>query len=77
MSLLFSDNNRDNGLLVLRNVNGQQIDGVKTNVFQLFKDTGFLMDIKTNLKFVNALDIMFNLNNGTFKPFKKTNDSLL
>ena len=77
MSLLFSDNNRDDGLLVLRNVNGQQIDGVKTNVFQLFKDTGFLMDIKTNLKFVNALDIMFSLNNGTFKPFKKTNDSLL
>ena len=64
---------RDDGLLVLRNVSGQHIDRVRKNVIQLFKDIGFFIDIVTNLKIVNFLDITFNLNNGTFKP----NDSLL
>ena len=63
--------------MVLRNVNGQQIDHVRENVIQLFKDIGFLIDIETNLKIVNFLDITFNLSNGTFKPYKKPNDSLL
>ena len=60
---------RDDGLLVLRNVNGQQIDCVRKNTIQTFKDVGFLIDIKTNLKIVDFLDITFNLNNGTFKPY--------
>ena len=68
---------RDDGLLVLRNVNGLQIDRVNKNVIQLFKDIGFLIDIVTKLKIVNFLDITFNLNNGTVKPYKKPNDSLL
>ena len=77
-------------LLVLRNVNGQQIDRVRKYVIQLSKDIGFLIDIETNLKIVNFLDIRFDLNNGTFdlnngtfdlnngtfKPYKKPNDSL-
>ena len=56
---------RNDGLLVLRNVNGQKTDCVRKNVTQLFKDNGFLTDIKTNLKIVNFLYITFNLNNGT------------
>ena len=31
----------------------------------------------SNLKIVNFLDMTFNLNNGTFKPYKKPTDSLL
>ena len=68
---------RDDGLLALGNVNGQKLDRIRKNVIQLFKDSGFLMDIEANLKIVNFLDIKFNLNNGAFKPYKKTNDSLL
>ena len=68
---------RDNSLLVLRNVNGQQIDCVRKNTIQTFKEVGFLIDIETNLKIVDFLGITFNLNNGTFKPYKKPNDSLL
>ena len=37
---------RDNGLLFLRNVHRQQIDRVRKNVIQLFKDIGFLIDIE-------------------------------
>ena len=68
---------RDDRLLVLRNVNGQKLDRIRKKVIQLFKDCGFLIDIKTNLKIVNFHDITFNLKNGTFKPYKKSNNSLL
>ena len=68
---------RDDDLLVLRNTNGQQIDRVRKNTIQTFKDVGFLIDIETNLKIVDFLDTTFNLNSGTFKPYKKPNDSLL
>ena len=37
----------------------------------------FFIDIETNLRIVDFLDITFNLNNSTFKAYKKTNDSLL
>ena len=49
----------------------------EVNFLDLFKDIGFLIDIETNLKIVNFLDITFNLNNGTLKPYKKANDLLL
>ena len=68
---------RDDGLLVLHNVNGQQIDRVRKNTIQTFKDVGFLIDIETNLKIVDFLDITFNLNNSMSKPYKKPNDLLL
>ena len=64
---------RDDVLLVLCNVNRQQIDCLRKNI-QLYKVIGFLIDIETNLKIVNFLDITFNLNNGTFKPYKKPNN---
>ena len=68
---------RDDGLVILRNVNGQQIDRTRKNIIKIFKDIGFGIDIETNLKVVDFLDITFNLNNGIYKPYKKPNDRLL
>ena len=62
---------RDDRLLILRNVNGQQIDRMRKNIIKIFKDIGFAIDVETNLKIVDFLDITFNLNNGTYKPYKK------
>ena len=63
---------RDNGFLILRNVNEQQIDRVRKNVIQFLTliDIGFFIDIKINLKIVDFLDKTFNLNHGTFKLYK-------
>ena len=44
---------------------------------KIFKDVGFTIDVKTNFKIVDFLDITFDLNNGTYRPFKKANDLLL
>ena len=68
---------RDDGLVILRNVNGQQIDRTRKNIIKIFKDIGFGIDIETNSKVVDFLDITFNLNNGIYKPYKKPNDRLL
>ena len=68
---------RDDGLLVLCNVNKQKIVRIRKNVIESFKDSKFLVNLETNLKTVTFLDVTFNLINGSFKPYKKPNDSLL
>ena len=57
---------RDDGLLILRNVNGQQIDRMCKKIIKTFKDINFAIDVETNLKIVDFLDITFNLNNDTY-----------
>ena len=68
---------RDDSLVILRNVNGQKIDRTRKNIIKIFKDVGFSINIETNLKVVDFLDITFNLNYDIYKPYKKPNDSLL
>ena len=64
-------------ILILRNVNGQHIDRIHKNVIKTFKDISFAIDVETNLKVVDFLATTFNLNNGTYRPYKKPNDLLL
>ena len=65
---------RGDGLVILRNVNGQQIDRSRKNIIKIFKDVRFSIDIETDSKVVDFLDVTFNLNNGIYKPYKKLND---
>ena len=46
---------RDDGLVILRDVNRQQIDGTRKNIIKIFKDVGFSIDIETNSKVVRVL----------------------
>ena len=47
---------------------------MRKNIIETSKDIGFAIDVETNLKIVDFLDTTFNLNNGTYRPFKKPND---
>ena len=38
---------------------------------------GFSFDVKTYSKVVDFLDVTYNLNIGTYKPYKKSNNPLL
>ena len=67
---------RDDGLLIFRNVNREQIDRMRKNIIKTFKDIAFAIDVETNLKIVGFLDTTFNLNNGTYRPYKKPNNLL-
>ena len=52
------------------------MDRMRKNI-KIFKDVGFKIEIQTNLKIVDLLDVTFNLENGTYCPYKKPNDPLL
>ena len=68
---------RDDGLALLRNLNRQQFDKVRKKIIGVFKDIGFSLEIETNLKEVDFLDVSLNLSNGTYHPYKKPNARLL
>ena len=53
------------------------MDPARKNVIKIFKEVGFKIEIQTHLKIVNFLDVTFNLASGTYRPYKKANESLL
>ena len=53
------------------------MDQMRKNIIKIFKNIRFAIDIETDLKIVDFLDTTFNLNNGTYRPYKKPNDLLL
>ena len=61
---------RDDGLLILRNLNGQQIHRMCQNIINIFKDVGFAIDVETNRKIENSFEITFNLSNSTYSRTK-------
>ena len=40
----------------------------------MFKQTGLQKIIECNLKVINYLDVTFNLNDGSYPPYRKPND---
>ena len=53
------------------------MDKKRKTIITVLKDIGFSIDIPANLKEVDFLDVTLNLQNGTFRPYKKPNDKLL
>ena len=52
-------------------------DKIRKIIIKLFKDTGFQLEIKTNPKKVEFLEVTFSLITGLYTPYKKPNDNLL
>ena len=65
---------RDDGLAVLKNVSGPASEKTKKHLQYLFKQKGLQIIIECNLKVVNYLDVTFNLNDGSYRPYRKPND---
>ena len=68
---------RDDGLILLPYVNRQNMDRIRKNVIKIFKEVGFKIEIKANLKIVDFLDVTFNLTNGTYRLYKKPNSYII
>ena len=68
---------RDDGLIILRNTNGQKMERIRKSVIKIFKDVGFKIESKSNLKIVHFLNVTFHLSNECYNPYKKSNDNLL
>ena len=63
--------------MIQEHINCQQIDQLRKKIINVFKKTGFKIDIETKLKIANFLDLTFNLINGSQKLDKKPKDTLL
>ena len=52
---------QDDGLALLRNLNGQETEKVRKNIIRVFKDIVCSLGIETNLKEVDFQDVSLNL----------------
>ena len=56
---------RDDGLGVLRNISGPQIDRKRKQITVVFKECALNITVETNVQIVNYLDTQFNLRDMT------------
>ena len=66
---------RDDGLAVLRDVTGSKADRMRKTVCKIFNNLGLRLTIDTVMKAVNVLDVTLNLADGTYRPYRKPNDT--
>ena len=65
---------RDDGLAVHKTTSGPQRDRVRKKIIAIFQEHGLKIEIDTNLKTVNFLDITLNLDKSKYSPYMKPND---
>ena len=68
---------RDDGLMILRNVNSRDTDITRKKIIRIFKDLEFQIEIITSLHSANFLDTTLDLKIGTYRPYRKPNDTPL
>ena len=66
---------RDDGLIAVPKANGRKMDIIRKKLHKLFKDEGLKIVVQTDLVVADSLDVTLNLNDGTYKPFRKPNDT--
>ena len=66
---------RDDGLAVC-NATPRETENIKKEVCRVFNQNGLRITIEANKQIINFLDVTFNLNNSTYKPFTKPNTTL-
>jgi len=66
---------RDNGLAIC-NATPRETENIKKEICRVFNQNGLRITIGANKQIINFLDVTFNLNNSTYKPFTKPNTTL-
>ena len=66
----------DDGLIIVDKSTPKKCDGIRKRLHRLFGEFGFRLDIQTDLKIADYLDVTFNLYNGTVSRFRKRNQDL-
>ena len=65
---------RDDGLAVFKNVSGLPSENIKKQLQSLFRQKGLQIIIECNLNVLNYLDVTFNLNDSSYRPYRKPNN---
>ena len=63
---------RDDGIICIPNSNGPNSSRIEKKIIRAFKFLGFKIEVSSNNKIVNFLDVTLNLLNNTYKPLLKT-----
>ena len=66
---------RDNRLAVT-NTTPRDTENIKKEICRIFNNNGLRITIEANKQVINFLDVTFNLNQSTYRPFTKPNTSL-
>ena len=66
---------RDDGLMYIPNSNGPNTSSIQKKIIRAFKLLSFKIEISSNNKIVNFLDVTLDLSNNIYKPFIKMNQS--
>ena len=61
------------GLIYIPNSNGPISSNIQKKITTAFKFWGFKIEVSSNYKIVNFLDVTLDLSNNSYKPFIKTN----
>ena len=64
------------GLVIVDKSTLKKCDGIRKRLHRLFGEFGFKLNIQTDLKITDYLDVNLNLYNGTVSPFRKGNQVL-
>ena len=64
---------RDDGLAILKSTSGPAAEKLKKKFQKLFKEKDLDIIVQCNLKITNYLDIAVNLNDGSYRPYRKPN----
>ena len=62
----------DDGLIYIPNSNGPISSSIQKKIIRAFKFLGFKIEVSSNNKIVNFLDVTLDLSNNSYKPFIKT-----
>ena len=65
---------RDDGLAVLENASGPEMERASKKLIKIFKDDEFTITADSNLKGTDFLDVYLDLKSGRYKPYHKPND---
>ncbi|CAH3180189.1 unnamed protein product [Porites lobata] len=66
---------RDDGLAI-SNAALRDTEKIKKEICHVFNQNGLRITIEANKQIINFLDVTFNLNNSTYRPFTKPNTML-
>ena len=62
----------DDGLIYIPNSNGPNSSSIQKKIIRAFKFLGFKIEVSSNNKIVNFLDVTLDLSNNSYKSFIKT-----
>lgn len=68
---------RDDGLAIIEHANGPMLDRIRKKLHSCFKKEGLGIEVETGMHQANFLDVTLNLLDGSYKPFRKPNDTAL